>query len=377
MSLPFYKYSKSLLYFIKEYFNNYKDALDIDVKRKIFLVKLFSTVGFIFLLAFGLSSLFHERYAIAAAVLSAALATVINLVIFAKTENHVRACNGVSLIVISISFYLMLTGGVEGTGPLWAYVSVPLVLFLQGVKSGLKIISAFIAGVIVMMFFPSDFYAYTSYSFAFKTRFLASYFAIVVLSWFCEYARYQAQQRWYDLSCGLADQARTDVLTGISNRRDILEKLEYENMRSKRRQEMYSVLLIDVDHFKDINDSYGHDSGDLVLKNVSRAIQRNLFERDLLGRWGGEEFIVVLPDTDAVEGLHAAEKIRQSIEDMEIYIDKNRIKITISIGLAASDKEYQFSEYIKFADRRLYQAKAEGRNCVVGNLIPLTAEVAN
>ena len=377
MSLRFDTYYRSLIYKTKDYFNDYKDNHDIDVKRKIFLVKLFSTVGFIFLLSFGLSSLFHERYVISAVVLSAALAAAVNLLAFSKTENHVRACNGVSIIIISISLFLMLTGGVDGTGPLWVYISVPMVLFLKGEKSGLKILSAFTAGVAIMMFLPSDFYAYTSYSFAFKTRFLASYVAIVVLSWFCEFARNQAHQRWHDVSCCLADQARTDVLTGISNRRDILEKLEYENLRSKRRDERYSVLLMDVDRFKEINDTYGHDTGDLVLIEISRAIKRSLFERDLLGRWGGEEFIVVLPDTDILEGLHAAEKIRQSIEDLEIFIEKHQIKVTISIGLSTSDHEYLYYEYIKLADRRLYQAKAEGRNCVVGNMVQLTEKVAN
>ena len=148
-------------------------------------------------------------------------------------------------------------------------------------------------------------------------------------------------------------------------------------MRSKRRDERYSVLLMDVDRFKEINDTYGHDTGDLVLIEISRAIKRSLFERDLLGRWGGEEFIVVLPDTDILEGLHAAEKIRQSIEDLEIFIEKHQIKATISIGLSTSDHEYLYYEYIKLADRRLYQAKAEGRNCVVGNMVQLTEKVAN
>lgn len=374
MRLPFYSYYRSLVGNILNYFNNCTDDHDIDIDRKVLLVKLFSTIGFVFLLAFGLSSFFDGRYFIASAVLGAASATIANFLVFIRTENYARACNGVSIIIVSLSLFLLLTGGVEGTGPLWAYASVPLVLFLQGEEAGLKVILAFIFAATIMMFVPSGFYAYSHYSVVFKTRFLVSYIAVVILSWFSEYARNQAHQRWRDLSDYLADQARTDVLTGISNRRDILEKLEYENLRSKRRNESYTVLLIDVDRFKGINDTYGHDAGDVVLKEVSAAIKRVLFERDLLGRWGGEEFIVIMPDTDLIKGSLGAEKIRQCIEDLEICCDKAQIKVTVSIGLSTSDQEYQFYKYMKLADSRLYQAKAQGRNCVVGSLFEVAAK---
>ena len=357
MSLQFNSYYKSVILKVLTYFNENNTDHDIEIKRKILLVKLFSTIGFVFLLSFGLSSLFSERYFIASAVIAGSFAAIV--------------------IIITICLFLMLTGGVEGTGPLWAYVSVPLVLFLQGEKSGLKILVAFIVVVAIMMFLPSNLYAYTSYSAVFKARFLASYIAVLILSWFHEYARNQAHQRWQELSDYLADQARTDVLTGISNRRDILEKLEYENMRSKRRKENYSVLLIDIDHFKQINDTYGHDAGDMVLKEVSKAIESILFERDLLGRWGGEEFIVVLPDTDILKGSLAAEKIRQRVDNLVINNEENRITVAVSVGLATSDHDYLFYKYIKLADKRLYQAKAQGRNCVVGGLFHLATKSAS
>lgn len=377
MSLQFNSYYKSVILKVLTYFNENNTDHDIEIKRKILLVKLFSTIGFVFLLSFGLSSLFSERYFIASAVIAGSFAAIVNFLIFIKTKNYVQACNGVSVIIITICLFLMLTGGVEGTGPLWAYVSVPLVLFLQGEKSGLKILVAFIVVVAIMMFLPSNLYAYTSYSAVFKARFLASYIAVLILSWFHEYARNQAHQRWQELSDYLADQARTDVLTGISNRRDILEKLEYENMRSKRRKENYSVLLIDIDHFKQINDTYGHDAGDMVLKEVSKAIKSILFERDLLGRWGGEEFIVVLPDTDILKGSLAAEKIRQRVDNLVINNEENRITVAVSVGLATSDHDYLFYKYIKLADKRLYQAKAQGRNCVVGGLFHLATKSAS
>ena len=334
---------------------------DIEIRRKVYLINLFSTVGFLFLLLFGFKSLLDQRYLIAVGVLGGALLTLINFLIVRLTPYYRLASHGVSLIIVSIALFLLVTGGVDRTGPLWTYVSVPLVMFLQGPIVGLLILIGYLLAAFAILYLFGDGGTYTE---AFKLRYLASYVALLIMSWLYEKSRFDAHVRWRKLSREFETQARTDVLTGISNRRDILEKLEYENIRAKRRGETYSILLLDIDHFKSINDTYGHDLGDTVLKILSREIAADLFERDLFGRWGGEEFLIVLPDTDARGAVDVAERIRKRIADLSIP-DHRNMRVTASIGVASSDVQYEIDRYISLADLQLYRAKTGGRNLVV------------
>ncbi|HEY9050590.1 MAG TPA: GGDEF domain-containing protein [Gammaproteobacteria bacterium] len=342
---------------------------DIDIRRKIILIYLFSSIGFIFLLGFGIASLVNHNYLIGTTILIASIFSLINFLLFIKTSKLPRASHGVSIIIILVSLFLIINGGVENTGPLWTYSTIPLILFLQGHIKGLIILLIYLCCSILFMFIPSELHSYENYSNAFKIRFIASYAAFLMLSWVYEYTAHQTYQRWRKLTSLFAEQARTDVLTGISNRRDIMEKLEYENMRAERRQEQYTILLIDIDHFKSINDNYGHDAGDAILYEVANTIKNTLFQRDLIGRWGGEEFLVILPDTNNENAAAAAEKIRVSVQESLIKYGNEYINVSISIGLATSDTNYNPTDYIKAADNCLYQAKSSGRNCVVSHVL--------
>jgi diguanylate cyclase len=152
--------------------------------------------------------------------------------------------------------------------------------------------------------------------------------------------------------------ARTDKLTKLNNRRFILEKLDYELRRAKRYQHPLCLLLLDIDHFKQINDAHGHAIGDKVLIMVANALEKNVRNTDIVGRYGGEEFLVILPVCSQKEGMIVAEKLRNAV--MNIECDECD-QITISGGLA----EYQdqtSDELIKNADKSLYTAKESGRN---------------
>ena len=342
---------------------------DIEVRRKIITIYLFSSIGFLFLFGFGISSLINSNMLIASIILTASAIILINFLILIKTSNYSRASTGASLTIFSFSLFLTITGGVENTGPLWTYSTMPLILFMEGHIKGLIILLIYLVATVLFMYIPSELHAYEFYSNTFKTRFIASYTALLMVSWVYEYTAHQTYKRWRTLSSQFAEQARTDVLTGISNRRDIVEKLEYENLRAARRDEQYTILLIDIDHFKSINDKYGHDAGDITLIEVANAIKNTLFERDLIGRWGGEEFLVILPDTNNENALMAAEKIRTSVNETLINYGDEQILVSISIGLTTSDASYSTANLIKNADNCLYQAKSSGRNCVVSTVI--------
>lgn len=160
----------------------------------------------------------------------------------------------------------------------------------------------------------------------------------------------------------LRDMAIHDQLTGLYNRYYLLEIAEQKVSRANRNKEAFSLLIIDIDFFKKINDKYGHHQGDKVLQQVSARLQKKLRREDILTRYGGEEFIALLDDCKLPHAQQKAEQLRTIIENTVI----NAIKATVSIGVAEFRvKQENFSQLIERADAALYQAKAQGRNRVV------------
>ncbi|SLN26190.1 Response regulator PleD [Falsiruegeria litorea R37] len=172
----------------------------------------------------------------------------------------------------------------------------------------------------------------------------------------------------YDL---LQIEANTDPLTQVSNRRPFLKTLEANFQSAAKIGQPLSVAMLDVDHFKRINDTYGHDAGDKVLQQLSRMLIREFRTIDLVGRLGGEEFALVFPETDLSGAFIACERLRKNVMQQEIKTDGNRICLTVSIGLSALGADsVDGASLLKQADELLYVAKHKGRNQVVvdGNL---------
>ena len=160
--------------------------------------------------------------------------------------------------------------------------------------------------------------------------------------------------------------AITDGLTGVYTRRYFLERFDEEIKRSLLRGSSLSFLMIDADHFKAVNDQYGHLTGDMVLKEISNIIQENVREIDIVGRFGGEEFCVILPDTDLEGSRVVAERIRKSAQKRAIKAYDSTLHVTLSIGLAIYPSDGKaLEELMDKADWALYRAKSQGRNCVV------------
>jgi len=158
--------------------------------------------------------------------------------------------------------------------------------------------------------------------------------------------------------------ATTDELTGLFNRRAILEKGVYELMRARRFDRPFSCFMFDIDHFKSINDTYGHEVGDKVLKKVAGEILATLRQSDCLGRIGGEEFLLIAPETSPDSARVLAERIRQNVSYLTFEEMAGR-QVTVSIGVAQMFDEKSLEELIRHADGALYTAKTEGRNQVV------------
>ena len=159
--------------------------------------------------------------------------------------------------------------------------------------------------------------------------------------------------------------ATRDELTGVHNRRHFLVRADREWSRCRRYDMAGALLMIDVDLFKRVNDLHGHLAGDLMLREIARAAGDTLRQPDMLGRFGGEEFIVFLPHADPLGALDAAERIRERVAQLSLEWRGQAIRATVSVGVAALDASHDsLAALIQDADQALYAAKDAGRNCV-------------
>ncbi len=162
----------------------------------------------------------------------------------------------------------------------------------------------------------------------------------------------------------LAHLSRTDRLTQLNNRGFWEEALEKDFKRFKRYNQPSSLVMFDIDHFKKVNDTYGHQAGDEVIRQVAQALRENLRDVDVAGRYGGEEFGVILPGTDADGAMNFCERLRKHVESLVVEHDEHKIRFTISLGISQlSDSLDAHTEWLEQSDQALYKSKESGRNC--------------
>jgi diguanylate cyclase (GGDEF)-like protein len=158
-----------------------------------------------------------------------------------------------------------------------------------------------------------------------------------------------------------------DGLTGVFNKRYFLEALGRELARAQRYNRPLSILMFDIDHFKRVNDSYGHLAGDYVLQSLARVISTRARREEIFARYGGEEFCILLPETQKEGAMELAEQLRKRVASHTFVFEAEEIPVTVSIGVSTVvDENIPENELIRRADEKLYLAKSEGRNCVRG-----------
>jgi two-component system cell cycle response regulator len=175
----------------------------------------------------------------------------------------------------------------------------------------------------------------------------------------------QLRQRNADLD----RMSRTDALTGLYNRRHLDEELLRQNSNASRHQDPLCVVLLDIDRFKRVNDSYGHSAGDLVLRAFADRLRAELRAGDIAGRWGGEEFLIIMPRTDADGGFEVADRLRRAIAAKPIAAGDVDIDVTVSGGCVSCTGD-SAEALLQLADSCLYRAKASGRNKIITASLP-------
>lgn len=176
------------------------------------------------------------------------------------------------------------------------------------------------------------------------------------------HGRYRAKRRAAEL---LDKLSRTDPLTGLANRRALLQSLERERQRGDRQGRPFSVILLDVDHFKRFNDRHGHEVGDRVLVGVAGALRGGARAVDEVARWGGEEFLVLLPECETSGAEELAARLQERIRALEVGGDEGPLKVTATLGVATRRSGEDIDAVVRRADAALYRGKEAGRDRVV------------
>ena len=185
------------------------------------------------------------------------------------------------------------------------------------------------------------------------------------ISFMVEYLRHQTWQRFQEARENLNLQARTDELTGLANRRGFKEYVGESEQRREKSKGSFAVIIGDLDNFKQVNDEYGHKVGDFVLQEIGHILKVLVRSEDLVVRWGGEEFLILMADTDLQGATILAEKIRKKIASSSVAFDGGQIVVTMSLGVDAQKPQGDLYATLGSADKAMYEAKRRGRNCVV------------
>jgi diguanylate cyclase (GGDEF)-like protein len=339
-----------------------------DDNQKLLASNLFAFIGYTITLTLAINATIKGNVAL---LTSLFLASVIffcchHIHRFPKLGNTISLSTRVIFLnLLLLMLYLVHSGGASNTGPLWIYLLPPVAFFFSGLRNGLKEISAFTLLLIFMLFYPDDILLNTIYTLEFKIRLIYSFLTVSMLFGFYEYSRQQSYNYIQALSQNYEQQAMHDDLTHLPNRRGIRVYLNHEYSRLLRSKEPFSILVCDIDHFKQVNDNYYHDGGDFVLTSLSAFFTKQIRQQDIVARWGGEEFLFLLPNTSLENAVILAEKIREQVQDHTIHYKGNAIRISISIGVNEVTSDVNIDQAINIADHSLYLAKKEGRNKTV------------
>lgn len=339
----------------------------IERRRRRVVIDMFCLIGALFLFAFGINALFEAYTGLAFVLIASGLALASAWFLARASGDCTQATVPISAVILLLFFVLLTTGGVENTGLLWCFIFTPLLQYVIGGIRGSILVGAVIIATAFILFLPGTPLLATDYPIVVKTRFFGAFLAVTMMAQVYEYSRHYSYEQLAALSRRMYEDARTDPLTGLTNRRAMEEILELENFRALRSQRPFSIVLADLDRFKLINDTYGHEAGDEVLRETARRLQKHLRHQDMVARWGGEEFLILLPETDAVAAQIVAEKLRRAIAEKPAEVGANVLPLTMSLGVDTVHFSQPQEDFLRRADQNLYRAKREGRNRVVAS----------
>ena len=285
-------------------------------------------------------------------------------------EKRKKIASNITIFILFITTYAitLFTGGIESSTVIWIFMYPAIMVFMTDIKNATIwfVMSVF---SITSLYFIKDFKMVELLigSSPRLERIMDMIFmtvALFIIIYAVDKSYKKILKKLENTQSKLRILATTDPLTELYNRRFFQERAVAEIKRSIRHNKSLTLLMLDLDHFKNINDNFGHKTGDHILKEVSSIFQKALREIDLTGRYGGEEFIMLFPESDKATSVIAAERIRKQIENTDFKYNRESIKLTISIGITeiVEGKKDSLDTLIYRADKALYLSKENGRN---------------
>ncbi len=348
--------------------------LSFEEARKRLLFGAFCAVSSLMMMVFCAIHLASSNYVEAVLNLSASLILITSLLL-ARYRKDARAFYRVPPIVVGILFvYFATLGDPSGFRMLWLYAYPPMVLFLVGNREGVAYVAIVTVVWACALLVPSAVTGPAVYDPELTLRFLTSYGLVVAASWFLEAVRgfYAHTMKLHNSQLErdhrqMHDLAYSDELTQLPNRRSALHMLD-DTLAAMSFDDTKTALvgMLDIDHFKVINDHFGHQVGDQVLRSVAKRVRNAVRVNDFVGRYGGEEFLLIIPGATSDQYRPILEKIRHSVCMRPISVEGVLHHVTVSIGATEADHEAGPGAVVEQADQALYVAKQGGRNrCVM------------
>jgi len=331
--------------------------------RQIYIVKAITLLAIVCTLPLGLLALLKGQQPLSFILLIIAFLSIVNYLLILKEKiSYALASDIVVYPLLVLMVYLVSSGGVNNTGALWIYSQPAVVLFLYGLRKGIVVLALFTLILVGILFLPDNILLTTFYTFEYKVRLLLVFILDIALTAAYEYSTENLFAKMKLLTEELTHIAEEDQLTQLRNRRGVHHQMERIYEQSKRDKTTMSLIMCDIDYFKEVNDRYGHEAGDKVLIDIANVIKNTIRRTDIAARWGGEEFLIVLPKTNKKEAYTVAEKIRKNILELLVMHEKSQIKVTLSAGVVDSKQTSGVDQLVKLADNYMYEAKTSGRN---------------
>jgi len=340
-------------------------AIEVEEFHIVKVLGWLSYGAIFFLFAIGFKAWFSHHHDYAISLFLFGLLFFLNIIQHRQKQDHDKFQLCFICTALTLLLYLVASGGESNTGPLWFYVFPSIVFFILGLKRGVILTVISFMAIIIIFRFPELPFVTSNYSFDFQLRFIASLIFISIFAYILDYSRRKARNDLISMAKLYERAAGTDELTQLANRRSMKENLNREFFRFQRHGRYFSLILLDIDFFKKVNDTYGHDAGDLVLKIFSQKLTEMSRKVDTVARWGGEEFLILLPDTSLVQALALGERIRVKIEESVFSYKYEQINITCSAGVCSINQSKDLENLLKQADINLYDAKEKGRNRII------------
>ena len=282
-----------------------------------------------------------------------------------------------ALLLIGSFFYLLtansdnslptspLSTSQDSSALMWCLTIIPVLVGTFGYRYSILILSSIFAVSVWLLYGTPEIIPLPSYSDVDIVRFLSAYIVLSLFAVAMDISHSRSLNKYKDLSLRVDQIAHQDQLTQLPNRHDMERRLEKKYQQYRLINQPFSVLLADLDNFKFINDRYGHDVGDDVLHAIGILLGEPLRGEDVVARWGGNEFMILLPTANAEAAVNIAERLRSQAGKLSMEAQGDKLRISLSVGVASIDKCTGIDDLISTAENGLYQAKHMGRDMVV------------